>query len=89
MRATLIIAVTLGLAGCAVERTVETQPSAWSSASPYAAEAPQVLSAIPGTYCAEAVAEAQDAAAQANATGNGLDAARASRAADYAARDCR
>jgi len=91
MRATLITALVLPLAvaGCAVERGAETRPTAWSSASPYAAEAPRVISAVPGTYCAEAVSEAQDAAALASASGSARDAGRASRTANYAARDCR
>ncbi|MBV1796277.1 hypothetical protein [Siccirubricoccus sp. G192] len=41
------------------------------------------------SYCAEAVGEAQSAAAQAAITGTGLDAGRAHRTAGYAQRDCR
>ena len=41
------------------------------------------------SYCAEAVGEAQSAAAQAAITGTGMDAGRAQRTAGYAQRDCR
>jgi len=89
MRATLMTAVLLALAGCTVERTVDSPPAAYSSASPYAAGTPQVISAVPGSYCAEAVGEAQDAAATASMTGSPRDDGRAARTAHYAARDCR
>jgi spermidine/putrescine-binding protein len=91
MRPTLAIAMLTMLAGCAVERTVDTPPVAYSSASPYAAQASaqRVIVPAPGSYCDEAVAEAQDAAARASVTGGRQDAGRAARTADYAARDCR
>jgi hypothetical protein len=91
MRPTLAITMLTLLAGCAVERTVETAPVAYSSASPYAAQtqAQRVIVPAPGSYCEEAVAEAQDAAARANASGGQQDAGRAARTASYAARDCR
>jgi hypothetical protein len=91
MRPTLAIALLTIFAGCAVERTVDTAPVAYSSASPYAeqAQAQRVIVPAPGSYCEEAVAEAQDAAARAAASGGQQDAGRAARTADYAARDCR
>ncbi|GGC60392.1 hypothetical protein GCM10011504_43330 [Siccirubricoccus deserti] len=91
MRPTLAIAMLTMLAGCAVERTVATAPAAYSTASPYApqVEAQRVIVPAPGSYCEEAVAEAQDAAARAAVTGGQRDAGRAARTADYAARDCR
>jgi hypothetical protein len=91
MRPTLLLIPLTMLAGCAVERTVEPAPMAYSSASPYAAQAQsqRVIVPAPGSYCEEAVAEAQDAAALAAATGGQRDAGRASRTASYAARDCR
>jgi hypothetical protein len=91
MRPTLAIAMLTMLAGCAVERTVDTTPVAYSSASPYADQArPQrVIVPAPGSYCEEAMTEAQDARARASATGGQRDAGRAARTASYAARDCR
>jgi hypothetical protein len=55
----------------------------------YAQPPVQVLSPVPGSYCDEAVAEARDAAAQANYTGTPRDIGRAERTAQYARRDCR
>ena len=87
-------ALTLALGGCVVRREVAAPPS-YSQASPYApapyaAAAPaQVIVPAPGSYCETAVAEAQDAAAQAQYTGSRRDAGRADRTARYAARDCR
>lgn len=82
------------LPACTVQREV-TAPSSYSQASPYYAGAraatpgAQVLAPMPGSYCAEAVSEAQDAAAIAAGSGTARDAGRARRTADYAARDCR
>jgi len=70
----------LALPGCTVE-TVRDAPSY--------ATAPRVISPAPGSYCAEAVAEAEDSAAIAQATGDEQDAGRAGRTAHFAARDCR
>jgi hypothetical protein len=44
--------------------------------------------AAPDPYCAEALAEAQDAAARARFTGIPLDLARADRTAAFLRRDC-
>ncbi|TDH59617.1 hypothetical protein E2C06_26285 [Dankookia rubra] len=100
----VILAPALVLGGCTVRREV-AGPPAYSQASPYApgaypqgtyarggyAAAPsqQVIAPAPGSYCEEAVGEAQDAAARAQATGSPRDARRADRSAGYAARDCR
>ncbi|WP_431267095.1 hypothetical protein [Dankookia sp. P2] len=54
-----------------------------------AAPAQRVIVPAPGSYCEEAVGEAQDAAARAEASGRPRDARRANRTAGYAARDCR
>jgi len=87
------LASILALPACAV-RQETTAPAAYSQASPYAqgaaAAAPaRVIAPAPGSYCEEAVGEAQDAAMQAQATGSPRDAGRANRSAGYAARDCR
>jgi hypothetical protein len=83
------------LPGCVVG-TVDDTPAyapAYSQASPYAAPA-YAYSGAPAavqpydSYCAEAVGEAQSAAAQAAVTGSSLDVGRAQRSADYARRDC-
>ena len=78
-------ALLLALPGCMI-RQQGAPPPAYSLASPYAASAAPVVS---DAYCAESVGEAQDAAAQAAATGSGRDAGRAERTARYARRDCR
>ena len=54
-----------------------------------AAPAQRVIAPAPGSYGEEAVGEAQDAAARAEASGSARDAGRAGRTAQYAARDCR
>jgi hypothetical protein len=79
------------LPGCVV-RTADAPP-AYPQASPYAASgyatsgAPVAVQPV-DSYCAEAVGEAQAAAAQAAVTGAARDANRAQRAAGYARRDC-
>lgn len=81
------------LPGCVIRREAAAPPPVYSQASPYApgAAAPQVqaIAPAPGSYCEEAVGEAQDAAAIAAGTGSPRDQGRARRTADYAARDCR
>ncbi|WP_149537686.1 hypothetical protein [Siccirubricoccus phaeus] len=87
------------LPACAYVERPAPQPLAYSSPAPYgaapyaassyAAPPAQAIAPAPGSYCAEAVAEAQDAAARAATTGSSLDAGRANRTADYAVRDCR
>ena len=84
-----LLTALLGLAACSVERVVEAPPPrpVYSQASPYAPATRAYQPADP--YCAEAVGEAQDAAAQASMTGRGQDIGRAERTAGYARRDCR
>jgi hypothetical protein len=78
----LLLAPALGACTAPV---VEAPPAPlYSQASPYA---PQAAYPVDG-YCAEAISEAQDAAAQASVTGSGWDAGRAARTAGYARRDC-
>ncbi|MCO6415316.1 hypothetical protein JYK14_03880 [Siccirubricoccus sp. KC 17139] len=88
-----------------VERPVEPRPVAYSApayaaapgyavppsgyAAPPAYTVAPAPAVPPSSYCAEAVAEAQNAAARAAYTGSSLDAGRANRTADYAVRDCR
>ena len=90
----LLLLAALALPACTVQRQVSTPP-AYSQASPYAgtpyaaAPAARVIAPAPGSYCEEAVSEAQDASARAAASGTGRDAGRAQRTANYAARDCR
>ncbi|SDB13858.1 hypothetical protein [Belnapia rosea] len=89
--ATLALAP-LALAACMVRVPVSEQPAAYSQAPAYAAPLPSsgyVAAPAVDSYCAEAVGEAQDAAAVAAATGRGRDANRARRAEGYARRDCR
>ena len=80
------------LPGCVVRTVADTTP-AYAPASPYAASgyaysgAPVAVQPV-DSYCAEAVGEAQAAAAQAAVTGTARDANRAQRAAGYARRDC-
>ena len=62
---------------------------AYSQGGYAAAPSPQVIAPAPGSYCEEAVGEAQDAAARAQSSGSPRDAGRANRTAQYAARDCR
>ena len=64
-------------------------PGAYAAAPGGAPSGAQVIAPAPGSYCAEAVGEAQDAAARAQATGSPRDSGRANRTASYAARDCR
>ncbi|RYJ03851.1 MAG: hypothetical protein EON47_02585 [Acetobacteraceae bacterium] len=88
--AILSLLLTPALGACTVERVVEAPPAPlYSQASPYAPQAANLAVARPiDGYCAEAITEAQDAAAQASVTGSGRDAGRAARAAGYARRDC-
>lgn len=83
----LLLASTLG--ACTVAPVVEAPAPLYSQASPYAPQAtyPVAVQPVDG-YCAEAINEAHDAAAQASATGSGRDAGRAARTAGYARRDC-
>ena len=84
----VILAPAILLGGCTVRREV-AGPPAYSQASPYAPQAANLAVARPiDGYCAEAITEAQDAAAQASVTGSGRDAGRAARTAGYARRDC-
>ena len=81
------------LAACTYER-VSNAPPAYSSASPYGqsrhVQAPaQAIVPAPGSYCEEAVSEAQDAAARAAYSGTARETGRAERTAQYARRDCR
>ncbi|MFC7476395.1 hypothetical protein ACFQS7_18660 [Dankookia sp. GCM10030260] len=94
----VILGPSLALGACAVRREASPPPPAYSQASPYApgiyvpgphAAASQAMVPVPGSSCAEAVAEAQDAAARAQASGRPGDAGRADRSAQHAARDCR
>ena len=62
---------------------------AYSQSAYAAAPGQRVIAPAPGSYCAEAVGEAQDAAARAEASGTPRNAGRANRTAGYAARDCR
>jgi hypothetical protein len=82
-----MLAALLGLAACSVERVVDAPPPVYSQTSPYAPATPAYQPT--DSYCAEAVGEAQDAAAQASVTGRGRDVGRAERTAGYARRDCR
>ena len=81
------------LAACMTAQ--EAPPPAYSQASPYApgayaaAEGATVVAPAPDSYCEEAVAEAQDAAAIAAASASPRDQGRARRTAEFAARDCR
>jgi len=79
----------LTLPACTVVR--ETPPPAYSRASPYAPGAYAVAAGAPAplSYCEEAMADAQDAAAIAAETASPRDAGRARRTARHAARDCR
>ena len=98
LAATLLVALGL-LPGCVVSTTADAPPAyaappvAYTQALPYAAPG-YASSGAPATvqpfdsYCAEAVGEAQSAAAQAAVTGSALDVNRAQRAAGYARRDC-
>ena len=79
-----LLLLALLLSACTIRREVSAPP-VYSQASPYAAYA---TPAVRDSYCAEAVEEAQDAAARATTTGSGHDARRAERAAAYARRDC-
>ena len=91
----LLPAVLVGLGACTIHREVDPpvayrqalpQP-VYSQASPYA---PATTAYRPADrYCAEAVGEAQDAAAEAAATGRGRDLARADRTVGFTRRDCR
>jgi hypothetical protein len=83
----LLLAPALGACTAPV---VEAPPAPlYSQASPYAPQAAYPVAARPvDGYCAEAISEAQDAAAQASVTGSGWDAGRAARTAGYARRDC-
>lgn len=84
----LLLAPTLG--ACVAASVVEAPPvPLYSQASPYAPQAAYPVAAQPvDGYCAEAINEAQDAAAQAAVSGRGLDVNRAARTAGYARRDC-
>ena len=90
----LLLLAALALPACTYRRDVSAPP-AYSQASPYApmgyaaAPAARVITPAPGSYCEEAVSEAQDAAARANSSGSARDTGRARRTAEYAARDCR
>ena len=88
--ATLPPLLALALGACTVAPVVEAPPvPLYSQASPYAPQAAYPVAARPvDGYCAEAINEAQDAAAQASATGTSRDAGRAARTAGYARRDC-
>ncbi|MDO9710574.1 hypothetical protein [Paracraurococcus lichenis] len=77
----LFLLIALTLPACVVRREVSAPP-AYSQASPYAAPVAR------DGYCAESIAQAQDAAARAAVTGSGRDANRADRTASYARRDC-
>lgn len=94
MRCRLMLLVPLlGLPACTVETLSDRPAPAYTRASPtgtgYAAAAPEVIAPVPGSYCEEAVAVAQDAAAQAAYSGSARDVGRAERTAGYARRDCR
>ena len=77
------------LGACTVAPAEAPPVPLYSQASPYAPQAAYPAAARPvDGYCAEAINEAQDAAAQAAVTGRGLDVNRAARTAGYARRDC-
>lgn len=94
MKSLVLPLAALSLTACMVRVPVSEQPSraVYSQASPYAAPLPQngyVQQAPADPYCAEAVGEAQDAAAIASTTGRSRDAGRAGRTEQQARRACR
>jgi hypothetical protein len=95
----LALATFGALPGCAQQAGYTAGPSPASAYDHLAYEpsaAPEVLAPIaapptpaaPDPYCAEALAEAQDAAARAHYSGTPLDLARANRTAAFRRRDC-
>lgn len=79
-----------GLSACTYySETPAYNPGASTYAPAYAYGGAPTVAQPYDSYCAEAVGEAQDAAAQAALTGTQLAINRARRAAGYAQRDCR
>ncbi|MBX6743599.1 MAG: hypothetical protein IRY87_16315 [Acetobacteraceae bacterium] len=89
LSALTVIAGLSGLSACTVySETPAYYPRASTYSPAYAYGGAPAAAQPYDSYCAEAVGEAQDAAAQAALTGRQGDIARARRSAGYAQRDC-